>query len=212
MKVIVIEGTEREALGSGSAKNLRREGNVPCVIYGGEKNVHFSTPEISFKDLLFTSEAHIVEVKLGDKSIKAVLRDVQYHPVTDKVVHVDLLELVAGKEVSIMVPVNLVGNALGVRNGGKLKVNFRKLKVKGTEENLPGQIDINIEKLRIGQSIRVEDIVTKGYQIENEDFLAVVTIRTSRNAVEDEEEEEDGEGEEGAASEENAAAEAPAEA
>lgn len=211
MKVIVIEGTERDELGSGSAKNLRREGNVPCVIYGGEKNIHFSAPEISFKDLLFTSEAHIVEVKLGDKSVKAVLRDVQYHPVSDKLVHVDLLELVPGKEVSILVPINLVGNALGVRNGGKLKINFRKLRVKGTEENLPGQIDINIEKLRIGQSIRVEDIVTKGYSIENEDFLAVVTIKTSRNAVEDEEEEEEG-GEEGGASEEGAAAEAPAEA
>lgn len=206
MKVIVIEGTKREMLGSGSSKNLRREGNVPCVIYGGEENIHFSAPEISFKSLLYTSEAHLVEVKIEDKSYKAVLRDTQFHPVTDKLVHLDLMELVPGKEVSIKVPVNLVGNALGVRNGGRLKVNFRKLNVKGTEANLPGKIDIDIENLRIGQTIRVEDIVTDGYTIENESFLAVVTIKTSRNAVLDEEEEEGAEGET------EAAAEAPAEA
>lgn len=206
MKVIVIEGTKRENLGSGSSKNLRREGNVPCVIYGGEENIHFSAPEISFKSLLYTSEAHLVEVKIEDKSYKAVLRDTQFHPVTDKLVHLDLMELVPGKEVGIMVPVNLVGNAIGVRNGGRLKVNFRKLNVKGTEENLPGKIDINIDDLRIGQTIRVEDIVTDGYTIENENFLAVVTIKTSRNAVLDEEEEEGAEGEG------EAAAEAPAEA
>ena len=209
MKVIFIEGTKRENLGSGSAKNLRREGNVPCVIYGGEENIHFSAPEISFKSLLYTNEAHLVEVKIEDKTYKAVLRDTQFHPVSDRLVHVDLLELVPGKEVNIMVPVSLVGNAIGVRNGGKLKVNFRKLTVKGTEENLPGKIEINIDNLRIGQTIRVEDIVTDGYSIENEDFLAVVTIRTSRNAVLDEEEEEGAEGEEGAS---EAAAEAPAEA
>lgn len=204
MKVIVIEGTKREVLGSGSSKSLRREGNVPCVIYGGEENIHFSTAEKSFKNLLFTAEAHIVEVKLGDKSYKTVLRDVQYHPVSDKVVHVDLFELVPGKEVDIMVPVNLVGNSVGVRNGGKLKVNFRKLKVKGTEANLPGQIDINIDDLRIGDTVRVEDIKTEGFSILNEDFLAVVTIKTSRNAVEEEEGEESGE--------EASAEEAPAEA
>lgn len=206
MKVIVIEGTKREMLGSGSAKNLRREGNVPCVIYGGAENIHFSAPEISFKSLLYTNEAHLVEVKLDDKSYKAVLRDTQFHPVSDSLVHVDLMELVPGKEVSIKVPVALVGNAIGVRNGGKLKVNFRKLNIKGTEENLPGKIDINIDNLKIGQTIRVEDIVTDGYTIENENFLAVVTIRTSRNAVLDEEEEAE---EEAAATE---SAEASAEA
>lgn len=195
MKVIVIEGTKREMLGSGSAKNLRREGNVPCVIYGGAENIHFSAPEISFKSLLYTNEAHLVEVKLDDKSYKAVLRDTQFHPVSDSLVHVDLMELVPGKEVSIKVPVALVGNAIGVRNGGKLKVNFRKLNIKGTEENLPGKIDINIDNLKIGQTIRVEDIVADGYTIENENFLAVVTIRTSRNAVLDEEEEGAAEGE-----------------
>lgn len=207
MEVIVIEGTKREMLGSGSAKNLRREGNVPCVIYGGAENIHFSAHEFSFKNLLYTNEAHLVEVKLEDKTYKAVLRDTQFHPVTDSLVHVDLMELVPGKEVSIMVPVSLVGNAIGVRNGGKLKVNFRKLKVRGTEENLPGKIEINIDNLKIGQTIRVEDIVTDGYIIDNENFLAVVTIRTSRNAVLDVED-EDGADEAATEASEEATAEA----
>jgi large subunit ribosomal protein L25 len=202
MKVISIEGTKRDELGSKSAKLLRREGNVPCVIYGGEENIHFSTPEASFKEVLYSTEAHILEIKLGDESVKSVLRDVQYHPLTDAVEHVDLLQLVPGKAVTLDVPVKLIGNAIGVRNGGKLKVNFRKLKVKGTEENLPGTIDINIENLRIGQTIRVGEITPEGYEILNEDFLAVLNIKTTRNAVADEEEEgEEAPTEEGAAAE-----------
>lgn len=204
MKTITIEGAKREELGSKSSKDLRREGNVPCVIYGGKENIHFYTPETSFKEVLYTAEAHIIEVKLGDKTYKSVVRDAQYHPVTDNVEHVDFFELVPGKPVDIQVPINLIGNARGVRNGGRMKVNLRKLRVKASEENLPGQIDINIEKLRIGEAIRVQDIKKESdYEILHEPHRTILTIQTARNAVEDlgdEDEEEEGtEGEEATA-------------
>lgn len=189
MKVISIKGTKREELGSKSAKNLRREGNVPCVIYGGEENIHFYASIASFKELLFSTQAHIVEINLDETSYKTVLRDLQFHPVSDEIEHIDLLQLVSGKAVTIEVPINLIGNSVGVRNGGRLKMNFRKLKVKGTEENLPGTIDVDIAELRIGDTIRVKDILTGGYEIQNEDFLAVATVQTTRNVVAGDEDE-----------------------
>lgn len=203
MKVITIEGTKREEVGSKSAKELRRSGNVPCVIYGGEENIHFYTPEISFKELLYTAEAHLVEVKLGDSSYRTVIREAQYHPVTDNVEHVDFYELIPGRPITIEAPINLIGNARGVRNGGRMKVNLRKLRVKASEENLPGKINIDIEKLRIGEAIRVEDIKKESdYEILHEPYRTILTIQTARNAVEDldlDEEEEGAEGEEAAA-------------
>ncbi|MGB0176456.1 MAG: 50S ribosomal protein L25/general stress protein Ctc [Owenweeksia sp.] len=207
MKVVTIEGTKREELGSKSAKQLRREGHVPCVIYGGKENIHFFTPETSFKELLYTAEAHTVEINVGGTATKAVIRDVQYHPVTDEVEHVDFFQLIPGVPVTIEVPINLIGNARGVRNGGRLKVNLRKLRVKASEENLPGKLDIDIEKLRIGQAIRVNEVKTDGFEIEHEPHRVILTIQNARNAVEDleEEEEEGAEGEEGAT--EGAAAE-----
>ncbi len=198
MKTIAIEGTLRKDLGSKSAKQLRREGNVPCVIYGGEENIHFYTADSNFKDLLFTAEAHLVEINVDGKTYKAVIRDVQYHPVTDETEHIDFYQTSPDKEITILVPINLIGNARGVRNGGRLKVNLRKLRVKASEENLPGKLDIDIENLRIGQAIRVEDVKTDGFEIMHEPQRTILTIQTARNAVEDlDEEEEDAEGAEG---------------
>ncbi len=211
MKTIAIEGTLREELGSKSAKVMRREGNVPCVIYGGEENIHFYASEGSFRDLLYTPEAHLVAITAGGKTFKAVIRDLQFHPVTDALEHVDFLEVLPGKEVTILVPVNLVGNARGVRNGGRLKVILRKLRVRATEEGLPSMIDINIENLRIGQAVRVRDIENAGFEILNEPQRTIAAIQTSRTAVEDEDE-EDEEGGEEATAEGGEAAEATAEA
>lgn len=214
MKTIAIEGTLRTELGSKTAKQIRREGNVPCVIYGGEENIHFYTPEASFKELLYTPEAHLVEINLDGNKYRTVIRDVQYHPVTDATEHVDFFQTSPDKEITILVPIHLVGNARGVRNGGRLKVNLRRLRVKATENNLPGMIDINIEPLKIGQSIRVEDVKTDGYEIAHEPYRTILTIQTSRNAIEeDEDEDEEGaEGEEGATAEGGEATEAAAEA
>jgi large subunit ribosomal protein L25 len=210
MESITITGTLREDVGTKSAKVLRREGNVPCVIYGGEENIHFYTPEASFRKLLYTPEAHLVLVDLGDKTYRTVIRDAQFHPVSDAIVHVDFFELVPGKQVSIEVPIKLVGNARGVRNGGRLKVNLRKLRVKGEEANLPGFIEHNIEDVRIGQSVRVQDISTEGFEVLHEPTRTIMVIQTSRLAVADEDEEEGAE--EGAEASTEEGAEATAEA
>lgn len=206
MKTIAIEGNLRENLGGSTAKQLRNEGQVPCVIYGGEENVHFFTSEKSFKDLLFTPEVFNVEVNIDGKKYNCVIRQTQYHPVSDQIEHVDFLELVPEKVVTIQVPILLTGNARGVRNGGRLKVNLRKLRVKATPDSLPGQIEIDITDLRIGQTVRVQDVPAEGFIIDHEPTRAICLIQTARNVVEEVEEEE--EGEEGA---EEATAEATAE-
>ncbi len=206
MKSIAIEGTIREELGSKNARQLRNEGNVPCVIYGGAEPVHFYAPEASFRDLVYTPQAYTVEIKLGGQTVKAVMQEIQFHPVSDDIVHIDFIQLIDGKAVSIDVPVNLIGNARGVRNGGKLKVNLRKLRVRTTEENLPDGIDLNIEDLRIGQSIKVGDLPSEGFDILNTENAVIVSVRTSRNVVD--EEEEEGEETEGEAAETEAGEEA----
>ncbi len=210
MRSFSIEGTLREELGTKSAKQLRREGMVPCVIYGAGENIHFHTDHRNFKDILYTAEALLVVIKIGDKEYKTVVRDFQFHPVTEEIEHVDFFQLTAGEPVNVRVPINLIGNPRGVRNGGKLKFNLRRVIVRATEENLPGMIDLNIEDLRIGQSLRVSDLNTEGYEILGEPGRSIVAVKTSRNAIDDEDEEDEEEGaEEGAeASGEEAAAEA----
>ena len=132
MKSIKINGSQRESLGKSSTKALRNAGKVPCVVYGGEKPVHFSADEISFSKLVYTPNAHTVIISMDNKSeINAVIQDIQFHPVTEKILHVDFLQIFEDKEVTITVPVRFEGNAPGVRNqGGNLSKNKRKLKYK----------------------------------------------------------------------------------
>lgn len=207
MRSVSIEGKLREELGTKSAKQLRREGMVPCVIYGAGENVHFYTDSRNFKEILYTAEALLVVINLDGAEYKCVVRESQFHPVSSEIEHVDFFQLSDGKAVNVKVPINLVGNARGVRNGGKLKFNLRRVTVRATEDMLPGMIDLNIEDLRIGQSLRVSDIATEGYEILGDPGRSVVAVKTSRNAVDEDEEEE--EGAEGA---EASSEEAPAEA
>ncbi len=213
MKTIAIEGNLRENLGGSSAKQLRREGQVPCVIYGGDENIHFYTSEKSFKELLYTPEVFNSEITIDGKKYSCVIRQAQYHPVTDQVEHVDFLELLPSKEVMIRVPVVLKGNARGVRNGGRLKVNLRRLRVKAVPSGLPGQIEIDITNLKIGETIRVEDVSVEDFVIDHEPTRAICLIQTARNVVEEVEEDEEGEegDEEGATAEAGAEGEAAAE-
>jgi len=193
MRSINIEGKSREELGTKSAKLLRREGMVPCVIYGAGQNIHFYTDIRNFRELLYTAEALLVLVNIDGTEYKCVVRDSQFHPVSSEVEHVDFFQITDGKPFEAIVPINLVGNARGVRNGGKLKFILRRVKALGTLESMPGMIDLNIEKLRIGQSLRVSDIVTEGFEIVGDGGRTVVAVRTSRNAVDDSDEEEEGE-------------------
>lgn len=200
MRSISIEGKSREELGTKSAKLLRREGMVPCVIYGAGENIHFYTDSRSFKELLYTAEALLSVINIDGKEYKCVVRDSQFHPVSSTVDHVDFFQITDGKPFEAIVPINFVGNARGVRNGGKLKAVLRKVKAYATEENMPGAIDLDITELRIGETLRVSDMDTKGFEIIGDLGRTVVGIKTSRNAVEETEDEE-GEGEEAAATE-----------
>lgn len=200
MKSVIINATEREDLGSKFARKLRREGNVPCVVYGGENPVHFYADTLQFRDLVYTSQARKAEINMGSNKVEAVVQDIQFHPVSDQIMHIDFVQLIAGKAISIEVPVNLSGNARGVRNGGKLKHTLRKLSVRALPKDLPDGIDIDVTDLRIGQSIRVEDVKTNNFEIVNPGSAVICSIKMARGAV-DEAEEESEEGAEAAAEE-----------
>ena len=137
MKSITINGSKRESVGKKSTKALRNAGQVPCVIYGGDKPVHFSAEELAFSKLVYTPNAHTVVIALGSDTVNAVLQDIQFHPVTDRILHIDFYQLFDDKEIAMNIPVNLIGKSPGVANGGSLMRNKRKLIVKALPSNLP---------------------------------------------------------------------------
>jgi large subunit ribosomal protein L25 len=192
MKSIEINATEREDLGSKFARKLRREGKVPCVVYGGEKPVHFYADTMDFRHLVYTANARKAAIALGNQTIEAVVQDIQFHPVSDAILHIDFMQLVADKPATIEVPVTLTGNARGVRSGGKLKQSLRKLSVRALPANLPEGISIDVSDMRIGQIIRVEDVKTDNFEILNVPVAVVASIRMARGAVEEAEEAEEG--------------------
>ncbi len=212
MKSITIKGSERESVGKKATKALRNAGKVPCVIYGGEKPLHFSADELAFKNLVYTPNAHTVVVELEDKrKVRAIMQDIQFHPVTDKIQHIDFYQLFDDKEVTLNIPVRLEGNSPGVRNGGRLLFRNRKLTIKALPDNLPDFFKVDISKLKIGDNIVVESLESDDFTILQPPTTVVVQVKTARAAVvvDDEDEEGDVEGEETAAAE---GAEQPTEA
>ena len=205
MKSVEIKGNVRTDVGSKYAKAERKAGNVPCVVYGGEAPIHFSAPVLAFKGLVYTAEAKTAKITIGDTSVEAVIQDMQFHPVTDQLMHIDFIQLVEGKPVTMNIPVVLNGQARGVLNGGKLKTILRQLSVRAIPGQFPDSIELDITELRIGKSIRVSDVTPSGYEILNADTAVIVTVKKARGAVEDEDEE--GAAEEGAEATAEAAAE-----
>ncbi|TXC85146.1 50S ribosomal protein L25/general stress protein Ctc [Luteibaculum oceani] len=205
MKKVKLSGSPRENVGKKESVALRNAGNVPAVLYGGEKQVHFSVSRLDVAKVIYTPDVYNVELDINGESYNAIVKDVQFHPVTDAIVHIDFLELIPNKEVKIKLPVKIVGNSIGVRNGGKLMVMFRKLDVRGLPEAIPSEFEVDITKLRIGTSIRVKELSAEGLTFLNNPNAMVVQVRTARGAVDtDDEEDEEGEGE-AAATEEKAA-------
>lgn len=182
MKSIEIKGLLRTELGKKSSKELRKTGNVPCVIYGKEKNVHFHAPELSFKNLIYTPEAHLVDLIIDNKTQKVVLKDVQYHPVSDKILHADFIEVFNDKPVIISIPIRVSGDSVGVIAGGKLNIKKRNLKVKGLPDDLPEHLDIDITDLKIHESVKVGDLSFGKIELLDPKKLMVLTIATSRVA------------------------------
>ena len=184
MKSITIKGSKRESVGKKATKALRNAGKVPCVVYGGEKPLHFSADELAFKNLVYTPNAHTVVVELEDgKKFNAILQDIQFHPVTDNILHIDFYQLFDDKEVTMDIPVRLVGNSPGVRNGGRLLFRKRKLTIKALPDNLPDFFDIDISKLKIGDNILVESLLNDEFTILHPDTTVVVQVKTARAAV-----------------------------
>lgn len=158
MKSVQIKAEVRSQIGKKDSLNLRRAGRVPAVIYGGNEVLHISVDEREVNTLLYTPEVLIAEIDLGGKTVKAVVQDAQFHVLTDATTHVDFMEVVDGKPLKVALPVRTVGNSVGVRAGGKLKVIMRKLKVKGMADKLPAFVDVDITDVNIGQSVRVKQI------------------------------------------------------
>ena len=209
MKSVSISAEKRVDLGKKEAKALRAAGKVPCVVYGGEKIQHFAATEIAFNNLVYTPNVYAVAIDIEGNTVNALIKDIQFHPVTDRIIHVDFIELTPGKEVNTEIPVVINGNAIGVRNGGKLRKTLRKLSIRSTPENLPDAITLEISNMKIGDKIYVRDIDAEKFDILTAGNAVVVAVKTARNAVEEEAEEE-AEGEGGADGAEAPAAEAPA--
>lgn len=183
MKTVTLSGSPRANVGKVDAATLRAQGNVPCVIYGGKEQVHFYADIRAFKPIIFTPNAHIVEINLDGKVYKTVLQEAQYHKINDNLIHADFLELVDGKPVTVEIPVRLNGQSEGVKKGGKLTVKLRKLKARGLANVLPDYIDIDIEKLDIGGSVSVGDINIEGVTLLNAKNVSVVSVQTTRAAA-----------------------------
>ncbi|VXB64248.1 50S ribosomal protein L25/general stress protein Ctc [Maribacter litoralis] len=199
MKSITIKGSERESVGKKATKALRNAGKVPCVVYGGEKPLHFSADELAFRDLVYTPNAHTVAIELeGKETVNAVLQDIQFHPVTDAIIHIDFYQLFDDKMVTMNIPVRLQGNSPGVRNGGRLLFRKRKLAIKALPSKLPDFFDIDISKLKIGQNISVASLLNDEFTILHPESQVVVQVKTARTAVVTDDEDEDEDGAEGA--------------
>jgi len=199
MKTVSISGSLRENVGRKDAKEKRKQELIPCVIYGGEEQVFFYTHELNFRDLVYTPESSLVKIDVNGRSFDAILQDVQFHPVTDKILHADFLEIFPDKKVKIDVPVKLEGDAPGLMQGGKLHFMLRKLRIKAFPKDLPDDIRINVSKLNIGDSVTVGSLDYKNIEFLNSPQSAIVMIKTTRaSSIGMEPGEEELEAEEGA--------------
>lgn len=180
MKSIEIVGFQRANLGRTESQAIRAEGNVPCVLYGGESQVHFSAPAILFRDLVYTPNVYEVSLNIEGTVYRAILQETQFHPVSDTLLHADFLLVQDGKDVKVSVPVRLVGTAPGVQKGGKLVTRVRKLRVKGPIENIPEYIDVDVSELDLGKSVRVGQIVVSDITLLEDASNPVASIEIPR--------------------------------
>jgi large subunit ribosomal protein L25 len=180
MKSVSISGSPRVNVGKTDATALRNAKQVPCVLYGGKEQVHFSVLEADFKNLIYTPSVNTVNLDIAGKKYNAILQEAQFHSVKDNLLHVDFLEIIAGKPVTMNIPVRTTGTSPGVRNGGKLNKKLKTLRVKGLVEKMPDTIDVAIDNLEIGQGVRVSDIKLDGLTFLNAQNITVVSVQITR--------------------------------
>lgn len=183
MKTVQLSGSLRANVGKTDAAALRAAGMVPCVIYGGGEQIHFSADIRHFKNIIFTPETNLVDITIDGKTYKTVLQEAQYHKINDNLIHADFLMVTENKPVTVQLPVKTIGQAEGVKAGGKLTIKMRKLKVRGLVSKLPASIDLNIEGLSIGKSIAAGDISIDGIAILHPKNISVVSVVTTRAAA-----------------------------
>lgn len=187
MKTVALKGVLRTELGSKTSRLLRNEGKVPCVLYGGNELVHFYVYSPDFKNLVYTPNTYKVQITVEDKKYMAILQDMQFHPVNESILHADFLLVNEVKPVTVSIPVKVVGNSPGVRAGGKLMQKIQRLKVKALISNIPDYAEVNIDKLELGQSVKVKNIDIPNVEILDSKDNAIVTIKMTRNVVKAEE-------------------------
>lgn len=183
MQSITIKASQRESVGKAATKALRNAGKVPCVLYGGEKAIHFSAPELAFKNIVYTPNVYTAEIDLDGKTYKAILQDIQFDPVTDRILHIDFYELHDDKEITLFIPVKIEGNSPGVMEGGVLRVVNRKLRVKALPANLPDFVRVDISEMRMGNKLYVTKIPQENFKIMHPDNTVVCQVRISRAAM-----------------------------
>ena len=191
MKTLAISAKSRDKVGKSNTRQLRNQGNVPCVLYGGEKQVCFYAHENEFRKLVYTPDVFIVELAIDGEVKRCIMQDIQFHPVSDKILHIDFLEVFDDKPITVSIPVILKGLAIGVRNGGNLLFRRRKIITRGLAASLPDAIEIDIENVKIGEFIYIKDINLEGCQFLAPDSSVVVGVKTARGAIEEESEDEE---------------------
>ena len=180
MKTIAISGSPRENVGKRDAKELRYEGKVPAVLYGGKEQAHFAVVTTELKDAIYSPEASFVEIELNGNKIKAIIKDMQFHPLTDLLLHVDFLQLFDEKEIVMEIPVKLTGTSPGVKMGGKLVQKLRKLRLRAVPANMPQVVEVSISKLEVGNLFRVRDLSKGNYTVLNTPEDTIVSVGMSR--------------------------------
>lgn len=205
MKTVQLSGSPRANVGKKDAKAVRNSGSVPCVLYGTGEQIYFSVRHIDIQKIVVSPDVFIIELEIDGTKKTGIIQELQMHPVKDTVQHVDFLELVDNKPVTIGIPVKLVGRSRGVLNGGRLQQVFRRLKVQALPKDLPSEIEIDITPIRIGQSRRVSDVVLPGVTMLDPQNAVVVSVKRARGSVLDSDDDEAQEGAEGAEANEAAA-------
>jgi large subunit ribosomal protein L25 len=180
MKIFELKGAKRESTGKKAAKAYRKESLVPCVLYGGGEVVHFTVTKDGIRKLIYTPEVYTVDLTIEGKNYAAILKDTQYHPVSDELIHADFLQIFKDKPVVIEIPIVLEGLAQGVKEGGKLSMEMRKLKVKGLYKDFPEKLVVNIENLGLGKTIQVGNLSFKNLELLNVKENVVASVKTTR--------------------------------
>jgi len=180
MQSFEIKAKQREKVSKKASRELRKEGYVPCVMYGGEKNIHFYAHSRDFRGLIYTPNVYIVKLSVENDQYTAILKESQFHPVTDEIVHLDFLQSFEDKKITVSIPLKLEGLAKGVREGGKLIQKMRRLKIRGLMKDLPEMLIINVEDISLGQSKKVTHINYEGIELLDNPNSVIATVQLTR--------------------------------